>query len=53
MAAEAARVGLSGGRRRGAVRDRRDAVGRLPSRNFGNWVDPAPLGNRRRRDPGA
>jgi hypothetical protein len=53
MAAEAQPVGLTGGRRRSAVRDRLDAVGRLPSRNFGNWVDPAPLGNRRRPDPGA
>jgi hypothetical protein len=53
MAAEAARVSLSGGRRRGAARDRLDAVGRLPFRNFGNWVDPATLGNRRHRDTGA
>jgi hypothetical protein len=46
MAAQAARVGLSGGR------DRLDAVGDLPFRDFSNWVVCAALGNRRRLDPG-
>jgi hypothetical protein len=53
MAAEAARFGLSGGRRRGAVRCRRDAIGVLPFRNFSNPVDRNRLGNHQHPDPGA
>ncbi len=50
MAAEAAPVGLTGGRQCGAAPYRLDRVHDLQSRQFSNSLVPANLGNRRRPD---